>query len=238
MSRLTALERALVALALAGALVWLVASARGEAGGALLAAKAAPAVLLAAIAAGRSAAPRDGLLALALVLHAAGDVLLEVAFLAGLAAFLAGHLAYLALFWPARRAVDELGGATKLGLGALALLGALFLALLGPGLEGARAAAVPLYVAALLAMAGAALVSGRGQPWVSAGALLFVASDALLGLELFLGLGGSVEPAGARSLPGLAVWPLYVAAQLALALGWVRGGDTAVVAGAAAGRPR
>jgi uncharacterized membrane protein YhhN len=179
--------------------------------------------LLAAIAAGRRAAARDGLLALALALHAAGDVLLELALLAGLAAFLAGHLAYVALFWPARRDADELGGAIRLALGALALVGALFLALLGPVLEGAAVVAVPLYVVALLAMAGAALLAGRGQPLVGLGGLLFVASDALLAIELFLGGFGGAQGARGWSVR-LLVWPLYVAAQLALALGWVRGG--------------
>jgi uncharacterized membrane protein YhhN len=217
---LQGVERALVAAAIFGALVWLAASWRGDASGALLAAKAAPAALLAAVAAGRSVAARDSLLPLALALHAAGDVLIELALLAGIVAFLAGHLVYVALFWPARREVDELGGATRLALGLLALVGALFVVLLAPVLEGASIVVVPAYVAGLLAMAACALVSRRGQPLLAAGGALFVVSDALLATDLFLG--GVAGPSGR-----LLVWPLYVGAQLALALGWIRGGAAA-----------
>ena len=218
MSRLGAIDRALVAIAVAAAALWLAATAAGTAAGALLAAKGAVLPLLALVAWRRRREIAGGAaLAVALLLHGAGDLLLELAFLAGVGAFFAGHLVYIALFWRHRRAVDDLGGGAKLAIGMLALTGALFLALFGARLGGALAIAVPLYVAALLTMAASALAAGRGQPLVGAGALLFVASDGLLAVELFLGGAG-----GGRLL----VWPLYVAAQLAMALGWIRAGKT------------
>jgi uncharacterized membrane protein YhhN len=211
----SALERALLAVSLAAACLYPLALRSAMPGGFALAVKGSTVAALALLAWGRRGELAGGAsLALALGAHASGDVLLERAFLAGVAAFFVGHLVYLVLFWRERRALDDVGGATKLVLGLVALTAAAVLVLLAPRLAGAERVAIPLYAGAIVAMAGCALVCRRGRPWVPAGALLYVASDALLSLELF-GRG-----AGAARW---SVWPLYVAAQLAIAWGWCFG---------------
>ena len=215
----TPAERALFALSIAGALVWAAAGWRGltdDPPPLLLLAKTSVVAALALVAFGRRRELPGGVLfALALGAHAAGDLLLELSLLAGVAAFFAGHLGYLRLFWRERRTVDELGGDSKLALGLIALAAAGFVLRLAPRLAGVERVAIPIYIVALVTMAGSALVCRRGRPWVSLGAILFVASDALLSLGLF---GSGV--AGGRLL----VWPLYVTAQLAIAWGWLGGG--------------
>jgi len=209
----TILERILVVLAIAVAGLWAYRLATGPPTGLWLVAKASFAPLLALAAFSRRDAADHALLGVALLAHGAGDLLLEVRFVAGVVAFLVGQLLYVALFWRRRRPVEEIGGGARIGAGAVALVGALFLGLLAPRLAGALAVAIPVYAVSLLAMATTALWSGRGQPWVGLGGLLFVASDALLSMELFLG----------GMTPGrLLVWPLYALAQLAIVLGWLR----------------
>jgi uncharacterized membrane protein YhhN len=153
------------------------------------------------------------LLGLALLVHSCGDLLLEVApFLVAVATFGVGHLIYAAMFARARRPWDEVAGGAKLALGGLALaLGVLLPTILAAAPVELRLP-VGIYALVLGTMAALAQVSGRGQPWIAAGALAYVASDALLGLHLF---GGSV-PAG-RAL----IWPLYWCGQAAIALGWI-----------------
>jgi uncharacterized membrane protein YhhN len=209
-------ERALLVFSIASALVWAAAAWRDADSGILLTAKVATvgALALAALRR-RHEIPGGALLGVALVAHAAGDLLIELFLLAGVAAFLAGHFGYLRLFWRERKPIHEIGGGTKLALGLVALTGAGFVAYLAPRLTGAQRMAIPLYVAALLGMAGSALICRRGRPWLPLGALLFVGSDALLSLELF---GRGV--AGGRFL----VWPLYAAAQMLIAFGWIGGG--------------
>ena len=203
---------ACLVLALVAAGLWLAVTLNGGAAAPWLLAKVAAMPLLAGFVA-LSRSPGGGLVAAALVVQGAGDLLLELAFLAGVAAFLLGHLLYLGAFWPRRNALDEIAGGTKLAVGALALLAAGFLAILAPRLRGAQAIAIPLYVAALAAMVAAAWWVGRGRPWVPIGASLFLLSDALLGLELFAG-----GAPGGRAL----IWPLYVGGQVAIAAGWTR----------------
>jgi len=208
------LERILVLLAVAVAGLWAYRLATGPPTGIWLAAKAAFAPLLAIAAFARRDAVDRALLGTALVAHGAGDLLLEVRFVAGVVAFLLGQLLYVAIFWRRRRPVEEIGGGARIGAGVVALVGALFLGMLAPRLAGALAIVVPVYAVSLLAMATTALWSGRGQPWVGLGGLLFVASDALLAMELFLG----------GMTPGrLLVWPLYATAQLLIVLGWLGG---------------
>lgn len=158
--------------------------------------------------------PGAALLTAALACHATGDVLLEVApRIAGLVAFLIGHLILVELFRRSRLRWPAVRGGAKLALGLLAV----FLGTLGPTLAAAAPAdlrlPVALYVAALGAMAALAQVTRFGPP-VAAGALLFVASDALLGATWF----GLLASATVARL----VWPLYVTAQLAIAWGVLR----------------
>ncbi len=207
-------DRALLALAFSGALVWQVAVTRSEVPRIAVGAKVAAIAPLALLAARRrrEVAGAAGL-AGALTAHSAGDLLIEVApFGLAVAAFGLGQLGYAALFWHEREAWDDVRGGAKLTLGGLALAGAATLAFLGPRLPAPLAVVVPLYAICLLAMAATAQLCRRGRPWLALGALCYVASDALLGLRLFAG-----TFAGSSAF----VWPLYCAAQLCIALGWL-----------------
>ncbi len=125
------------------------------------------------------ASRRRPLLALGLLLSAAGDTLLAFGgrhFLHGLAAFLCAHIAYIVCFTrigrrrPASWVVPAL----------LAFAGVLY-AFLWPGLGGMWAP-VALYTLAITWMTAASFsVSGM----TVAGALLFLVSDAVLGINRF-----------------------------------------------------
>ncbi len=161
------------------------------------------------------------LLVAALALSAAGDFFLsrdgETAFLAGLASFLAAHVAYVPLFL-------SVGGGTeiltwqpwRLGLAVLAAVGAALLmrrllAVVAPQMR----VPVAVYAAAILAMMLAAATVP--SPVILAGAILFVASDSLLAIGRFL-----TPPDSPRQRPvGAAVWVLYYLAQAAIALGFL-----------------
>jgi uncharacterized membrane protein YhhN len=204
----------LVGVALAAALAYFAAltGARATLGWALV--KTIPMSALAALALRRRLSEGAGLLAAALALDAAGDLLLELApLLAGVGAFLAGHLVYALLFFRLRERWGEVGGGAKLRLGLL-LIG---VALVAPGLvvgaPPALRAPIALYVGALAMMAALAQLTRRGLP-VALGALLFVVSDALLGASWF----GGAQIAGGSAL----IWPSYVAGQLLIALGVLR----------------
>lgn len=161
------------------------------------------------------------LLVLALLLSAAGDAFLsrdgELPFMAGLVSFMAAHLAYIVLF---------LGNGEGLGLlagepwrAALALLLVLFavamlLALWRPVGSDLRPP-VAIYMVALLAMALAALT--MRLPLVLCGALLFMASDAMLAWEKFV----ARPQASYRPLMHRAVWITYYGAQMAIVLAFV-----------------
>lgn len=152
---------------------------------------------------------------------AAGDVLLIRAersgfFLAGLAAFLLGHLAYLAAFLgPVLRAGPVPPWAFAAAV-PLAAYGVLVYRRLRPG-TGALKLPVALYTVVILAMALAALLrvsSATGLPfWLPLfGALCFVASDTLLAFQRFR------RPIrSGRTLVALT----YVAAQTLIVLGYV-----------------
>ena len=157
-----------------------------------------------------------GLLVLALALGALGDLALsrpgERAFLAGLGAFLLAHVLYALLMLEGPRASP---GPARLA--AMALLAGLAL---GLGWRLFRAAGalrwpVAAYVAVIAAMGLVAL--GSALPLAVAGALLFVASDAVLGVETFL-----LPPeAPARRWTGPLLWALYWSAQACLLAAFV-----------------
>ncbi|MEE4541403.1 lysoplasmalogenase [Streptomyces sp. V4-01] len=139
--------------------------------------------LLAAWAAARrtprtARAPR-GLIA-ALLCGWAGDVLLEVggtaAFMAGMGCFAAGHVCYLRLF-AARGAFRGTRRALSARYAGYALLWAVMIALLWPGLDPGMRVPVALYSLLLTAMAAGA--SGLGRA-VAAGGALFLLSDTLI----------------------------------------------------------
>jgi len=158
------------------------------------------------------------LLALALALCAVGD-----AFLAGdpkrwlpfgLAAFLLGHVVYALLFWRERGAVDALFWATA---PLVVLAAGLMLWRLWPSL-GAMKPAVALYVAAIVAMVTLSLLLPRVRWPAAAGALAFMASDAILSFDLFKG----ARLAGSPRLTAWAVWFLYFGGQALIAYGMLR----------------
>jgi len=161
------------------------------------------------------------LLVAALALSAAGDAFLaqegETPFLAGLASFLAAHLAYVALF------LSTGGGAAmltaepwRLALALLAAAGAVvLLRRLLPAAGPAMRVPVAAYAAAILAMLWAAATVPA--PIILAGAALFVLSDSLLAIGRFL-----LPPDSPRQpATGAAVWVFYYLAQAAIALGFL-----------------
>lgn len=163
-----------------------------------------------ALGAGLAGAP--WLLVAALVLSALGDLCLaqagESAFVAGLGAFLLAHIAYAVLFFSVGNGLAAAEPIVLAGIG----LFALFFGLLLVRRAGALAMPVGLYVLAIAGMGfGAAAVGGA----VLLGAVLFMASDALIGTEKFLLPAG--HPFHAVTAP--AVWVLYIAGQALIVAG-------------------
>jgi uncharacterized membrane protein YhhN len=152
----------------------------------------------------------------ALALCALGDWLLsrdgETAFMAGIGAFAAGHLAYIALF--VSHSMADLGRLTQAPqlwiAGAFVLLGLAMAALLVPR-AGALKGPVLGYIPIILGMGIAALVlPGQGALiWVLPAALAFVASDLVLAFETFV---LPKDHPMLRATP-FVVWPLYWGAQ-------------------------
>jgi uncharacterized membrane protein YhhN len=168
-------------------------------------------LLALALAAGRGAGPRYlAAVAAGLVLSLAGDVFLMLPrdrFVAGLASFLAAHLAYVVAF-----TTGVSPDSAPLLLAPAALPGAAVLAVLWPRLGRLRPA-VTAYVAVITLMAwqaGTRAWALRSPAAVMAalGAACFVASDAMLALDRFR--------APFRSARGL-VTGTYVAAQWLIA---------------------
>ncbi|WP_281983338.1 lysoplasmalogenase family protein [Thalassorhabdomicrobium marinisediminis] len=164
------------------------------------------------------------LLSLALFLGALGDLALSRrggrAFLLGLSAFLLGHFAYVPLLLETGAGVAVLWE-TPWRAGLLALLCLLAGALLRWGLTdlGRMRGPVWLYSGVILLMGGAALTLPLTWPATLGliGALAFIASDAILGLELF------GPPRGPRVTwwRATALWALYWGGQLCLLLSFL-----------------
>ncbi|WP_420434124.1 lysoplasmalogenase [Hyphobacterium sp.] len=178
---------------------------------ATVALKASGILLLAVFAARRQAF----LLALALAASAIGDAMLvldPVRMTLGIAAFGTAHLVY---GWIFLRQLRKSGLRGPVGYGLAALLvvfGVAMLAWIQPGMGELRIPATA-YNAIILVMAILAVMSRA--PWLAViGALLFLASDSLIALDLFR----DYDPAWR----GPAVWISYVAAQFCLTLGLVR----------------
>jgi uncharacterized membrane protein YhhN len=156
--------------------------------------------------------------AAALLLHALGDGSLEIEKrLPGLIAFLLGHLLWIQFLFPRRLPWELVFGVAKLRLGMLCLMAAFFLPFLLERASAEWRLPVVVYAAALLSFAGLAQVAPfRG---IGFGALLFVASDLLLGMTWFGGRAFGFEAA---------VWPLYGGAQLLIAVGLLQGRSAGV----------
>ena len=175
------------------------------------------AVLLLAGAAWRADAP--ALLLLALTLCAVGDFFLsregESAFLTGVAAFAAGHIAYIALFLGVPGsdiAAIPIAAIIALLLFAVAMMNLLYRH------AGPLRLAVLFYVPVIVGMGLAAMaVPAAGALWlVLPAALLFMASDTVLASELFL-----LRPDHPmRRITPFAIWTLYWLAQLGFLMGF------------------
>ncbi len=163
-----------------------------------------------ALAAGALGSTYGRVLFVALVFCWLGDVLLipkdKRSFLAGLVAFLLGHVILIGAF--ALRGLAPSGAA----LAALGVIPAAFLALrwLQPHVSDSMRTPVRAYVVAisLMVVAGAAASAAGAGAWVLVGALLFFVSDLAVARERF------VAPGFANRLWGL---PLYYAATVLLA---------------------
>ena len=161
-----------------------------------------------------------GLLFLALLLCLAGDFFLslegDTPFLAGVGAFALGHVAYIALFLTHPFADTVLIGQMPFALVAVVLLGAA--ALVAPILfrgAGPLRFAVLGYVPMIVGMGIAGLGFALQMPLVTLGALLFVASDLVLGLEMFVLREGTT----AKRLAPFWVWATYWCAQVLILIG-------------------
>ena len=161
------------------------------------------------------------LLVAGLLFSAAGDAFLsrdgERAFLAGLASFLIGHCLYIALF------VGEGDGLLLFASEPWRIAGGLFFAVfalfmavrLAPVIEPALRAPVLAYIATILAMALASL--SLGSLMVVTGAVAFMVSDALLAMGRFVLAPNDIR----QRLISLALWVLYVLAQILITLGFL-----------------
>lgn len=168
-------------------------------------------VALLAVAALLAGAP--WLLAVALGLCALGDLFLsrdgEAAFMAGVGAFAAGHLAYAVLFLTR----DASGPARLLEMPGFAIavlllvLGLVMARILAPR-AGALKGPVLGYIPIILGMGAAALTLPLGT-WAFAAAAAFMLSDMVLAAETFV----LPEDHVLRRITPFAVWPLYWGAQ-------------------------
>jgi uncharacterized membrane protein YhhN len=159
------------------------------------------------------------LLLLALVLCLAGDVLLlaqgDGRFLAGLSAFLLGHLAYAVLFL--HLGLPSGWWAVAAGVGLLGLLSfGVRIIRAAFGTEGPAGAGLGVGVTAYIAVICVMAVLGwwTGHVWIGLGASIFVVSDTILGWNKFV-----------RALPWgpVAVMVTYLAAQALLVIGVLHG---------------
>ncbi len=150
-----------------------------------------------------------GLLVVALGLSALGDYFLSLEdryFVPGLLAFLGGHLAYILLF---------LGLAT--GQGGVVLQGLVLAYALGFGIylwgrSGPYRWPVLAYIAVIMTMASLALRLAPPYTLATIGAFVFVLSDSLLAVRMFV-LGENGRLSGLFSQ---LVWGTYIVAQLVL----------------------
>lgn len=163
-----------------------------------------------------SAGTSDWPMAVGLSLGVVGDFLLSRpgarAFLAGMAAFGAGHLAYAAALL-GRSGMTGFDRASLSQAVALALLLCLVASTelwLAPR-TGRLRWPVRIYVGliALMALVVIGLPDGPGQGELRAGTLLFLGSDLLLALQIFV-----VRGDRARGALGFLLWPAYVLGQL------------------------
>lgn len=172
---------------------------------------------------GTMAGTPDWPMATGLALGVFGDFLLSrpggKAFLAGMAAFGLGHVAYAAgmLMRSGELGFAPVGGEQFWALCAIAVLVISTEVWLRPH-TGALLWPVRIYVLviALMAVAATVLPENPGRAELQLGAVLFLVSDLLLSIRLFVLRGGR-----SRALLGGLLWPAYVFGQLLLFWGAV-----------------
>ncbi|AXW63313.1 hypothetical protein CJO94_00400 [Ralstonia solanacearum] len=147
----------------------------------------------------------------ALLFSALGDLLLalpglRISFVAGLASFLFSHLCYLRVLVSLRGACSPL---RLIGVGAVLGVAIGMLKWYWPGLGDLRGPVIA-YVIVLSAMVCAALLARLPGPLTAWGATAFAASDAMVGISVF------VFPFNDHEL---AIWWSYAAAQLLITAG-------------------
>lgn len=144
-----------------------------------------------------------------------GDYLLSRpghrALLLGIAAFAAAHVAYIGHFVYGLGLDPVPDMETWIALGALLLLGLSTEIWLTPKTKDLRFA-VRAYVMLILMMAVCAMLLGDNGGAAKLGAFLFICSDILLALELFV----LKEQSALRKTLPFAIWPLYVLGQFGI----------------------
>ena len=172
-------------------------------------------VILTGVAASAGAPP---LLVAGLAACALGDAFLagrtERWLIPGMAAFFVGHVFYVALFWSAGQVSGDLLNYAARGV--LEFAGAGYVFWLSPSL-GLMRLPVLAYAAVILVMGAAAIALPPGYGLVLVGALMFIASDAILANELFRRPTGETP----RWLPSISLWNLYFFGQMLIALGFL-----------------
>ena len=154
------------------------------------------------------------LVALALALSAAGDVLLDLDprfFVFGLGAFLLAHLTYIGVFLR-NRARSVAVGLPRLAAAAVVIASSIALSVWIVPSVGALAVPVVLYICALTTMVSTAILGRFQRNWVAVGAVLFLISDSLLAVDRFK------TPIPWRDV---LVWSTYYLGQCGIALGYL-----------------
>lgn len=195
-------------------------AAREEKGPVAAAVKTGSTGLLALALAGQGGGGWFWLVPLGLALGALGDLCLalkgERAFLAGVGAFGLGHLAYAGgfLLRSGELGFDGVSRGEALALAGLVGLLVSTEVWLAPRTGGLRGP-VRGYVAliGLMGLAAVLLPAGQGQGVLRSGAALFILSDLMLAVQLFV-----VRDPGVRRGLALALWPAYWAGQALI--GW------------------
>lgn len=131
----------------------------------------------------------------------------------GMAAFFIGHVFYVALFWSAGQVSGDMLNYSARAL--LVLAGAGYVFWLSPSL-GPMRLPVLAYAGVILVMGAAAIALPPGYGLVLIGALMFIASDAILANELFRRPPGEMP----RWMPSITLWNLYFFGQMLIALGF------------------
>ena len=166
-------------------------------------------VALLAVLAATQARSRDGwLLAAVLGFGALGDVLLDIRFEAGVAAFALGHVVAIALYWRNRR--RELAFSRRAFAAALALFGTIMPFFLFDA-DDPRLLGLLVYSLLLTSMAAMAWLSRFPRYRTGLGAVMFVVSDALIAARM--------GPLAGAAWAGIAIWLLYYVGQLGIFIG-------------------